>query len=89
MNIPREEIPWFPVINQDLCDNCGTCIDFCSNGVFALDDIETKVVAPFNCVVGCSSCQLQCPKEAIHFPSKDELVKVLGELRPKYSRHAG
>jgi NAD-dependent dihydropyrimidine dehydrogenase PreA subunit len=84
MNIPREEIPWFPMINKDICDNCGTCIDFCSNGVFELDDIETKVVAPYNCVVGCSSCQSQCPNHAITFPATEELVKVLRELRSKY-----
>jgi NAD-dependent dihydropyrimidine dehydrogenase PreA subunit len=85
MNIPREEIPWYPVIDKDLCTNCGACIDFCSNGVFAMEDIETKVVAPYNCVVGCSACAAECPSEAIRFPDKQEFVQKLRELRAKYA----
>lgn len=48
MNIPREEIPWFPTIDERLCTNCGVCIGFCTHGVYALDDVRTRVVAPFN-----------------------------------------
>ena len=88
MSIPREKIPWYPVIDEDLCTNCGTCVEFCSNGVFALDDIHTKVVAPYSCVVGCSACESQCESQAIRFPDKKELVTVLRELRARYAPQA-
>jgi NAD-dependent dihydropyrimidine dehydrogenase PreA subunit len=89
MNIPREEIPWFPAIDEDLCTNCGSCIEFCANGVFALDDVQTRVVAPYNCVVGCSACASECESQAIRFPEKQELVKALRELRAHYQPQAG
>ncbi|MEG8947527.1 ATP-binding protein [Rosettibacter firmus] len=56
MGIPREEIPWYPTINTDLCNSCGNCIDFCSNDVFKAGKLYTEVVNPYYCVVGCSSC---------------------------------
>ena len=85
MNIPREEIPWFPTLDEDLCTNCGICIEFCANGVFAIDDVQTRVVAPYNCVVGCSGCEAECSSGAIRFPDKQDLVTKLHELRTQYS----
>ncbi len=84
-NIPREEIPWYPTINTDLCLNDNVCIDFCSNDVFKIDDIHTIVANPYNCVVGCSSCGTQCPSGAITFPEKRDLIEKLRELRAKYA----
>jgi NAD-dependent dihydropyrimidine dehydrogenase PreA subunit len=85
MGIPREEIPWYPTINTDLCINDSLCIDFCSNDVFAQGELTTIVANPYNCVVGCSACAKECPVGAITFPDKKELVKILNELRPKYA----
>lgn len=85
MGIPREEIPWFPTVNTDLCINDSLCIDFCSNDVFAQGETSTIVANPYNCVVGCSACEKECPVEAISFPDKKELIKILNELRPKYA----
>jgi len=84
MGIPREEIPWYPTIDPDLCSNCGACMDFCSNNVFAQGELHTEVVNPYNCVVGCSACQKECETGAISFPSKEELIKIINELREKY-----
>jgi len=84
MGIPREEIPWYPTIDPDLCSNCGACMDFCSNNVFAQGELHTEVVNPYNCVVGCSACQKECETGAISFPSKEELKKIINELREKY-----
>lgn len=84
MGIPREEIPWYPTINEDLCNSCGACMDFCTNDVFAQGELSTIVVNPYNCVVGCSACINECTTGAISFPSKEELVKKLRELREKY-----
>jgi len=85
MGIPREKIPWFPTIDPEKCTNCGACLAFCSNGVFAQGDRSMEVAAPFNCVVGCSACKGECPVEALSFPTNEELIKVLRELREKYS----
>jgi len=84
MGIPRKEIPWYPTINEDLCTRCNACMDFCSNDVFAQGEITTIIANPYNCVVGCSSCSTECTAEAISFPSKKDLVKMLQELRQKY-----
>lgn len=84
MGIPREEIPWYPTIDPDLCNSCGACMDFCSNDVFAQGELHTEVVNPYNCVVGCSACEKDCEMDAISFPDKKEFVKLLQVLREKY-----
>jgi pyrroline-5-carboxylate reductase len=28
MSVPREKIPWYPTIEQELCTNCGVCVEF-------------------------------------------------------------
>lgn len=81
MGIVREKIPWFPVIDAEKCTNCGSCLEFCSNNVFEAGESATVVVNPYNCVVGCHSCQRICDFDAITFPSQDELIKWLKELR--------
>lgn len=85
MGIPREEIPWRPFIDPDKCTVCGSCMEFCSNGVFKMSETVMEVVKPNNCVVGCSSCQSECAFEALTFPSKEALVQSLRELRAKYA----
>lgn len=68
--IPREEIPWFPTIIDDLCDGCGVCVKYCSFGVYEYDEKVNKVrvINPFNCMVGCSMCVLKCKPKAVIFP---------------------
>ena len=85
MNIPREEIPWYPAIDEGLCTNCGVCIEFCAHGVYALDDVQTRVVTPYNCVVGCSGCETQCTLGAIRFPDMGEFMLKLHALRVRYA----
>jgi NAD-dependent dihydropyrimidine dehydrogenase PreA subunit len=90
MNIPRELVPWFPTINAEQCDNCGVCLSFCKHGVYAAGETSMTVAMPYNCVVGCSGCQPQCPNAAISFPDVDEFVTVVREIRARYaSRDAG
>jgi NAD-dependent dihydropyrimidine dehydrogenase PreA subunit len=81
LGIPREKIPWYPQINPDLCTNCGACLEFCPNEVFAPGESSPVVVNPLNCVVGCSACARECPSEAISFMSQKELVALLQKLR--------
>ena len=85
MGIPREEIPWYPTIDADLCTSCGSCVDFCSNDVFEQGEISVIVVNPYNCVVGCDACKNDCPSGAIRFPEKNELILKLRELRQIHS----
>ncbi|MDH4221941.1 MAG: hypothetical protein OEV55_00210 [candidate division Zixibacteria bacterium] len=68
--IPREEIPWFPTIMEELCDGCKACSTFCSFGVYEYveETNKVKVANPFNCEVGCSTCALKCKPKAIVFP---------------------
>ena len=68
--VPREKILWFPTVDLDKCAGCKECFSFCSHKVYAWDEEsnKTKVVQPFQCVVGCSSCAGMCPEEAISFP---------------------
>lgn len=79
--IPREQVPWFPTIYEDLCDGCRKCIEFCPYDVFEWDEERDMplVVNPLNCVVGCSSCADTCPLDAIGFPPHSMLETLRGQ----------
>jgi len=81
--LQREQIPWFPTIDIDLCIGDQDCVNFCKNNVLAFDEDTFKVIVvnPYNCVVGCDSCAKICSQEAIHFPSQDALRATLRRLR--------
>jgi len=62
-------IPWFPVIDYDLCEGCRKCLDFCLFGVYELgDDERVEVRNPANCKTNCPACARTCPNSAIIFP---------------------
>lgn len=82
--IPREEVPWFPVIDDRKCTGCSSCADFCSQGVFKFDGKISHVVKPYACVVGKSSCRSFCPEKAISFPTYSEFKAKLKELKKKH-----
>ena len=48
LGIPRTLIPWFPSIDDDLCSNCGLCVDACKHQTYAFTDSEK--VHPQLCV---------------------------------------
>jgi len=81
MNIPREQIPWYPTVDADKCVNCGECLEFCSNGVYEKGEKTVLVAEPFNCVVGCNRCSRVCPNEALSFPTQEQLKDMLQRLR--------
>jgi NAD-dependent dihydropyrimidine dehydrogenase PreA subunit len=71
---PREQIPWYPTVDEDLCDACGKCLRLCSSKALVADEEGKAVVAdPFKCVVGCSSCASFCRQKAITFPPRSVL----------------
>ena len=84
--IPREEIPWFPSINQELCTYDKKCVEFCQHGVYTWNDEENKpiITNPFNCIVACSGCEPICPSQAISFPDMEEFVEAYDKIKEKY-----
>ncbi len=78
-DIPREKIPWFPTIDKEKCTGCRTCYEFCRNKTYGWDEKENiSVVAnPYNCVIGCSSCESLCPAGAISFPPLSVLKEFM------------
>jgi len=72
--IPREQIPWFPVVSTALCNGCGKCIEVCPKEVFLpTDDGKVEVVESFLCIVGCCFCKSACDPQAILMPDKSML----------------
>ena len=71
---PREQIPWFPTISDELCTNCGACLDLCAREVYEQEeDGNIWVAEPFLCMVGCCFCKSVCEPKAILMPSQDIL----------------
>lgn len=79
--IPREEIPWFPTIEDEKCIGCRECISICKNGVLTFDESKMKsvVLNPYNCVVECRTCARLCPAAAISFPEATEFNALIKE----------
>ena len=82
MGIPRDKIPWRPQIDPEKCSGCGECMETCPNGVFVLNEESEKVevAEADNCVVLCDKCAAFCPQDAISFPDKEEMKRLIGRL---------
>jgi len=78
---PREEIPWYPTVDEEKCAGCKKCFEFCPHDVYAWDEEKdkSKVAEPFECVVGCSNCAGLCEEGAITFPPLTILAKFAKE----------
>jgi MinD superfamily P-loop ATPase len=77
-----------PVVNEELCDHCGKCSDFCQfNAIFVSP--EKVLIFPELCH-SCGGCAIVCPMKAISeeqhrvgtlkFGSAGDLELVYGEL---------
>ena len=62
---------WFPVINYESCNSCGTCVDFCNNNVYSINDNKVEVNKPENCEDGCKGCEPICPTDSITHSGDD------------------
>lgn len=59
---------WYPMINYELCAECGTCVDKCTHGVYNKEKHPRPVVIfPEGCVQGCKGCGSICPSGAIEY----------------------
>jgi NAD-dependent dihydropyrimidine dehydrogenase PreA subunit len=59
---------WYPVIDYDLCIECGTCSSFCPHGVYDVTKTPVPlVVNPLACIDHCHGCQVKCPVHAISY----------------------
>jgi MinD superfamily P-loop ATPase len=77
-----------PVVNEELCDQCGKCADFCQfNAIFV--SLQKVLIFPELCH-SCGGCAIVCPKKAISeeqhrvgtlkFGSAGDIELVYGEL---------
>ncbi|WP_369018228.1 ferredoxin family protein [Thermatribacter velox] len=80
--IPRQEIYWYPTIDESKCAGCGMCVTTCGRNVFDYDWEKRKAIVarPLQCMVGCTSCQVWCTYNAISFPDP-QYVKDLIKKR--------
>ena len=66
-----------PVLDESLCDGCGTCVDVCPE--HALSIVDEKLVRDEELCTNCSACIDHCPNEALSWPegSKEQLQVCL------------
>ncbi len=59
---------WYPLINGELCTECGICVDKCTHGVYDKEKAPRPVVTYIEgCVQGCTGCGSLCPNGAITY----------------------
>jgi NAD-dependent dihydropyrimidine dehydrogenase PreA subunit len=84
MGVPRIKIPWWPTIDYEKCNFCMECDKFCPHDVYEkIENEEMKLVIknPYNCVVFCRACAKACALDALTFPDKREITKLIKDLR--------
>jgi NAD-dependent dihydropyrimidine dehydrogenase PreA subunit len=91
--VPRQDIPWFPQVNPETCIGCELCFVTCRREVYEIefqsDGRNRKAVAAlqYNCMVGCSTCAMVCPTEAITFPVRDVVWEIEKQFKRSESQH--
>ena len=51
--------------NEELCNACCICIEFCARGVLAKSDLGRPEVVRIDRCTECRICELMCPELAI------------------------
>ena len=57
------------------------CVTSCGRAVFDYEPESKKAVVarPYNCMVGCTSCEVWCTFDAISFPDKKYVKDLIKE----------
>ena len=51
--------------NEEACNGCGICIEFCARGVLGKNDLGQPEVVRIDRCTECRMCELLCPEVAI------------------------
>jgi len=63
---------WYPVIDYQVCGECGACFNKCRHGVYKKEGNRPVVVFTEGCIEGCRGCQKLCPTGAIQYVGDTE-----------------
>lgn len=64
---------WYPIINYELCNECGYCIRMCEHGVYNKEKAPRPIVVnPEGCIESCQACGVLCPSSAIEYFGDDK-----------------
>jgi len=88
--LDRKEIPWYPSLDEGECIGCGLCVVTCGQArlVWGFDGERRKAVLlqPYNCMVGCNNCEVNCPRGAISFPDVRVVRDAASRIDPSVLR---
>ena len=63
----KQVAPALPVIDLQLCNGCGMCVELCPTNAVELRDNRASIVRPEACSF-CEVCEQYCPTGAIGRP---------------------
>lgn len=68
--VPRDEIQWWPTLNEDAWIGCGTRVVACGRQVYRFDFERTKAVVadPMNRMVGCTDLRRELSHQRDRLP---------------------
>ncbi len=61
---------YLPVVDEDLCNGCETCVEVCQVGAVKLQD-EIAHIEQERCI-GCGLCVSHCPAEAMEISTRED-----------------
>ncbi|MCL2497135.1 MAG: arsenite methyltransferase [Symbiobacteriaceae bacterium] len=63
---------WYPVINEESCRECGSCVKQCAHGVFDKSSpLYPVIVHTDGCIDGCHGCGNLCPSGSITYSGEN------------------